>query len=384
MKRYIEIVYDNSGSMNGFVGGRVKHTVALELFEKEILPTIALDGDNVVLRLLRPGCEHHHSHSESLTKTYGRDRMAMADRLKRISHDQTTPLFLTISDSIEACKREYADEYLIFVLTDGDDTCGIRIEELIDRDLIEKYVKFFNVLVVQFAVESPISRNNLTALASYLGGKSIQLDGHDSVGIMRSKLKKALSVSGFSKKLPLEYCFDSVPGFEIDWNEIQERGIDFHQATLLYNKGMLSWKPEIDKRVKAIEYAELKFLFGLTFKSGLPDQIVEYMLRQLKNPYNYSHDCIYWDFGKARWRYFQTQNLTAQIDNPHAGSEDGSSIDSSEYSSQHSHETYEQDYVYRVEMTHAIMPQFILVPLGITDWTKELKPGDQVKFSLRR
>jgi hypothetical protein len=36
MKRYIEIVYDNSGSMENRVGNKLKYEIAQELFEKEI------------------------------------------------------------------------------------------------------------------------------------------------------------------------------------------------------------------------------------------------------------------------------------------------------------------------------------------------------------
>ena len=39
MKRYIEIVYDNSGSMNNRIGNKRKFEIAQELFEKEILTT---------------------------------------------------------------------------------------------------------------------------------------------------------------------------------------------------------------------------------------------------------------------------------------------------------------------------------------------------------
>jgi hypothetical protein len=150
MKRYIEIVYDNSGSMTDHIGNRTKYEIAQELFEKEILPSVAMKGDEVVLRLLRKECESEKSHAESLTIQYGTNRKAMLSRIKTINHDQSTPLFYTIYDSIEACKKETADQYLIFVLTDGDDTCGVKIEELIDQDIIDKYVKFYKVLLVQF------------------------------------------------------------------------------------------------------------------------------------------------------------------------------------------------------------------------------------------
>ena len=80
MKRYIEIVYDNSGSMNGHVGNRRKYEVAQELFEKEILPTIGLNGDQVVLRLLRTGCVNTLSIGETLPN----QRSLMLDILGRI------------------------------------------------------------------------------------------------------------------------------------------------------------------------------------------------------------------------------------------------------------------------------------------------------------
>jgi hypothetical protein len=131
MKRYIEIVYDNSGSMTDRVGNKKKYEIAQELFEKDILPSIGLRGDQVVLRLLRNGCED----SKSFPETLPNQRNLMLNRIKGINHDQSTPLFYTVFDSVEACRNIRADEYLIFVLTDGDDTCGVRIEDLIEGDI---------------------------------------------------------------------------------------------------------------------------------------------------------------------------------------------------------------------------------------------------------
>jgi hypothetical protein len=128
MKRYIEIVYDNSGSMNDRIGSKKKYEIAQELFEKDILPSIGLRGDHVVLRLLRNDCRESKSFPEILPN----QRNLMLNRIKRIDHDQSTPLFYTVFDSVEACRNTRADEYLVFVLTDGDDTCGVIIEDLIN------------------------------------------------------------------------------------------------------------------------------------------------------------------------------------------------------------------------------------------------------------
>ena len=383
MKRYIEIVYDNSGSMTDHIGNRTKYEIAQELFEKEILPSVAMKGDEVVLRLLRKECESEKSHAESLTIQYGTNRKAMLSRIKTINHDQSTPLFYTIYDSIEACKKETADQYLIFVLTDGDDTCGVKIEELIDQDIIDKYVKFYKVLLVQLAIDSKTSSNNLTALTSYLGGQTVVLGRNDSGSTMRNKMKKALNSSGFSLKLPLEHCYENQPGFEKTWEELESIGIDFHQALLLYNKDLLSWLPESSKQVSALELAELKFLFGLYFKSGIPDGLALTMLAQLKKPYYYSHDCIYWDFATARWKYFIPQNIINQMENPDARNEDGVNDMKVNNHFRDRLEIYDDYQVYEVEFGETIAPSYILRPKGKGDWSIELKAGDLIKFKMR-
>jgi hypothetical protein len=380
MKRYIEIVYDNSASMNDRIGNKAKYEIAQDLFKKEILPTVAKKGDQVTLRLLRKNCKSANSQAESLTLNCGTNRKAMLSRLKAINHDQSTPLFYTISDAVEACKKEIADQYLIFVLTDGDDTCRVKIEELIDQDIIDKYVKFYKVLLVQLAVDSQTSSNNLTALTSHLAGQTISLSRSDSGKSMSSKMKKALNTSGFNLKLPLDHCYESQPGFESSWEEIESLGIDFHQALLLYNKGILSWIPENAKQVTPLELAELKFLFGLSFKSGLPDEFVLTMLKQLKKPYYYSHDCIYWDFSTARWKYFIPQNKIKQIENPNAINEDG--INKIEYNNNHdeSIETFHDGIAYEVVSAKTIFPGFILSPMKSRTPNKVLNLGDVVKF----
>ena len=403
MKRYIEIVYDNSSSMNDMIGRKTKYHIVQELFEKEILPTVALPGDQVMLRLLGNDCRYGLSSEESLTDQYGTNRAAMLERIKTISHDTSTPLFYTIYDAIAACRNERADQYLIFVLTDGDDTCGRNIEDIIEQDLIDKYVKFYNVLLVQLAVESKISSNNLTAFTSYLGGQTIALNKGESLSDMRNTMRKALRISGFSSELPLEHCYDSQPGFDKSWTEIESLGIDFHQALLLYNKDMLSWKPAMRKKVSALQLAELQFLFGLIFKSGMPDALVLTMLAQLKKPYYYSHDCIYWDFSAARWKYFIPQNPLHQMENPDAKYEDGIAdndtvLPEDELEQQHFRQEYydeNEQYVVEEATQHLFGSAYTLRHQAGSELdshvkyiknprprrAKKLKPGDIVIFT---
>lgn len=386
MKRYVEIVYDNSGSMNGLINGKRKYEIAQDLFKAEILPAIGFKNDTVVLRLLGSVCGSSKSVAFNLTEAYNNSRPDMLSKIKSIYHDQSTPLFYAISDSIEACKRQSADDYIIFVLTDGDDTCNVRIEDLVDQDLLDKYVKFYKVLVVQLAIDSEISSNNITAIASYLGGQSIKLNSSDPVNVMRGKINKALKVSSITSKFPLDYCFTSQPGFDLSWDEIKIAGIDFHQAQLLYNKGLLSWGPSKANNVSRLEFAELKFLFGLFFTSGLPDSLVFAMIAQLKKPYYYSHDCIYWDFSTARWKYFVPQNKFIQVENPAAMEEDQNSEQKvlEKVSNSNDDQTYFDDQVYLVKGANTLMPSFYLKPLGINhEYNKDLVEGDRIIFKAR-
>ena len=166
MKRYIEIVYDNSGSMTEFIGKDQKFIIAQKLFEKEILPSIGHEGDQIVLRLLGGECGKGLSFFQDLTERFGNDSKMMLKKIKEIIHSGSTPLFYAVADAVEACKKVKADDYLIFVLTDGDDTCQMRMQDVISQDVIDRYVRNYNVLLVQLGIESTISRNNLTATTS--------------------------------------------------------------------------------------------------------------------------------------------------------------------------------------------------------------------------
>jgi hypothetical protein len=106
------------------------------------------------------------------------------------------------------------------------------------------------------------------------------------------------------------------------------------------------------------------------------------MLAELKQPYYYSHNCIYWDFSAAKWKYFKSQNSIRQVHNPRADLED--KINNSEIKISGINVREEQLFyyseIYKVELGNTIAPTFKLVSIGMTDWTVELKVGDQVRF----
>ena len=181
---------------------------------------------------------------------------------------------------------------------------------------------------------------------------------------MRKKLKLGLNLSGFTTKFPIEHCFDKLPGFNLAWEEIEESGINFHQAMLLHQKGLLTWMPDSNSSISTLKFAELHFLFSLLFKSGLPEDLLKTMLSQLKKPYYYSFDCIYWDFASARWKYLPQQNKVEQLPNPEAIFEDYPDKRRIKFDDIHSR--YLENKTYRVEQALTDMVTFQLVRDNIT------------------
>ena len=324
MNRFIQIVYDNSGSMNCMLQGKPKYHLAQELFDSEILPQIALPGDRIVLRTFQDSCEAGNSKTESLTDRFGQDRNRMLTYLKTIPCEQSTPLYFAVYDAILACSREQADEYRIFVLTDGDDTCGMQLTDLFSQEVLDRYVKAYHIqfLLVALAVESPLSRNNLSALSSRLGGQFIALSGSGSLDELRHTLRQGLQRSGYGNAYPLEPCFTTLPGPDRSWPELEAQGLLMFHAELLHQKGYLSFRPDRSRPLSPLQVAEMKFLSGLCFASQLPDNLVSAMLSQLQKPYRYGFDCIYWDFGAACWKHFPKPPALEAVPNPEALQED--------------------------------------------------------------
>lgn len=236
--------------------------------------------------------------------------------------------------------------------------------------------------MVQLVVESSVSSNNLTALTSYLCGQTVKLGRTNTVSEMRNKMRWALKTLGFSMKLPIEHCCDGQLNPEQSWEELNTLGIDFHQALLFYNMHLLSWKPSDHKQVTALELAELKFLFGLCFKIGLPDSLVSIMLAQLKRAYYYSHDCIYWDFSVTRWKYSIPQNKIEQMDNPNAHYEDQVSVLNRPENPKRDLENYFEHEIYQLEFNNAINTSCSLRVSKPGDEIIELNPGDLVRFNV--
>ena len=124
--------------------------------------------------------------------------------------------------------------------------------------------------------------------------------------------------------------------------------------------------------------AELKFLYSLYFTSGLSEDMVWSMLKQLKRPYYYSYDCIYWDFSKARWKYFKPMPQVERLHNPYADNKDYPAEQANDYHDQERY--YAKPEVYLVETGNTLNHSFTLRNIGVTDYNVVLKPGDQVTF----
>jgi hypothetical protein len=296
---YFEIVFDDSGSMDDLLAGSTRLEVAKELFEKDIFPLID-NSTEVAVRLLRNSCG-----GESEYFPFGTNRMDCLRFIRGINATKGTPLFNTMKDALETTLNSGANEKTIFVLTDGEDTCGLPIDKVLTR-AEQQYFKQINVILAQFAVSGSYAVNQLSHLANTIGAKTFNFaSGTDAnMSSIRTELKTALNVVGMNKNEPLRHCYEELPGDLVYWKDIEAMGIQLHQARVLYDEHFLSWKPEYPMRVNPLQLAELKFLYGIRFKTGIGAEMMRTMLSQLVKPYYYNSNCIYWHFEEARWKYF--------------------------------------------------------------------------------
>lgn len=297
---YFEIVFDDSGSMNKDLAGSKRLQVAKDLFKLDILPLINSNTE-VAVRLLRRECSGISSY-----KNFGFDIDDCLDYIQNIDAiGNYTPLFNTMKDALGTTLANSAVEKTIFVLTDGEDTCHVPIDKVLTKDE-QKYFKQINVILAQFTVSGGYAVNQLSNLANTIGAKTFNFaSGYgSSMSSIRTELKTALNVVGMNRNEPLRHCYEDMPGGLVYWKDIEAMGIQLHQARVLYDEHFLSWKPEYNMHVKSVQLAELKFLYGIRFKTGIGVEMMRTMLSQLVKPYYYNSNCIYWHFEEARWKYF--------------------------------------------------------------------------------
>ena len=297
---YFEIVFDDSGSMNKDLAGSKRIKVAKDLFRLEILPLIDSNTE-VAVRLLRRECSGSSSYIN-----FGFDIDDCLDYIQKIEAiGKYTPLFNTMKDALGTTLANGAAEKTIFVLTDGEDTCERPIEQVLTIDE-QKYFKQINVILAQFAVTESYAVNQLSSMANTIGAKTFNFaSGYGaSMSSIRTELKTALKLVGMNRNEPLKHCYKELLGKTVDWKEIEAMGIQLHQAKLLYHEDFLSWEPNYNDFVSPVELAELKFLYGIRFRTGIGVEMMRTMLSQLVKPYYYNSNCIYWHFEEARWKYF--------------------------------------------------------------------------------
>jgi hypothetical protein len=297
---YFEIVFDDSKSMNNALAASTRLKVAKELFEKDILPLTDRDTE-VAVRLLRRDCD-----GGSYYQNFGGDIDECLNFIEKIvAVGDCTPLFNTMKDALKTTLDNRAHKKTIFVLTDGGDNCSKSISDVLSDEEL-KYFKQINVILAQFTVSNGGDVNQLSHLANTIGAKTFNFASGEgaSLSSIRTELKTALNVVGMNRNEPLRHCYEELPGDLVYWKDIEAMGIQLHQARVLYDEHFLSWKPEYSMRVNPLQLAELKFLYGIRFKTGIGVEMMRTMLSQLVKPYYYNSNCIYWHFEEARWKYF--------------------------------------------------------------------------------
>ena len=384
MKRYIEIIFDDSYSMNSSINGEEKHLIAKRLFKDKILPTIGKSGDLIYLRKLSSSCGFNNSNREKLPNNL----IGMSNIIDSINCFKSTPLFYTVKDSIETCKLEVADEKHIFILTDGDDTCNVEPESILGNDFLKiKNQLNLNTILIQFAIESSITENNLTAFSQKIGATNLIINSNElkDFSLVGKKLNKAFQISGFDKKSSLvQSSSEGTMTESFDLLELIE-GIDFYLVELLYKENLLSWKPNRKKEITPIQKLELDFLYTLRFRNNLPESLVKQLLSTLQKPYHYSFSDIYWDFKLRVWKYFPEIPDLKTIPNPDAFLADKKDDDLTLIDEKNINEDFNEHVNYRVnllEMNNKYKAKYNLVKYKY-DMNKEpiyLKDGDIVRF----
>ena len=326
MSRYIEIIFDNSGSMTSLEKGKPRHVLAKEIFNDVVIPQLGKRGDEMVLRTLRKGC----SGSSSINKFYKKNQLKECiDDIHNFNNN--TPLYLTIKDSINACSNSEKPEKFIFILTDGDDNCGGSLESVLTKEELRLKDKYnTNVILVQFAITSKISQNNLTSLSQKLNAQNVII-GQNDLGNSKkiaTKLNRAFINSGIDITSKLDHCLDNVNDANKIIDDLELLKLldeyDFYLVELLHKEKLLSWKPKpnFKKKITQVQMLELEFVYTLRFKNNLPESLVKQMLSKLNSPYKYSHDCIYWDFKARKWKYHKKDTELNMLDNPDASNDD--------------------------------------------------------------
>lgn len=383
-KRYIEIIFDDSGSMRmpHSNTNQPRHEVAKELFVQSVLPTIGRQGDEVVLRLLREG---HCSEGVSNAIPLGNKQSRIEQAILGINRfNKSTPLYYTVKDAIEECNKrkengETFDDYLIFVLTDGGDTCTHDIRDVIsEKELKEWKIKIpkLEPVLVQFDVPTEISKRNLSGAFKFLGGFSVNVKDASKGSI--SAVRKTIAKAGFDGNILLP-CVESQPdGPKIAWEELEKQNIKFHQARVLYDSGLLSFQPKLNRRVSHDRLVELKFLIPLVFNSGIDALHVHSMLAQLDSNLMYSHDCIRWDFTRARWVPIEQPHFVSFEHDPDVYWQDGRKellLDTDERAS------FIVNRIYRVHCHRNSEFASISREIHPHDDIKTLEDGDLIRFS---
>lgn len=322
MARNIEIIYDNSSSMTEIVLlnniNILKFKYAQEVFKDTILPVLDIQYDDIVtLRKLRSGGCDGSSYPEILPN----NNSEILRVLNSIDHNNATPLYQTIKDSFNSFRASNTTNSIIVIITDGEDTCNEDISEILSKDLIDKINATFNIVLVPLAIENRKIQEKFKKVSDYIGATSKPIgdsrnrnpsknrdEFEQAVNKKRPReneiIENDINKNNDELSYPLNHCYEHIAG-EVDWLTLIDLNISFHNSLRLFYEDLLSWEPVMGKKITGTQLAELNFLYGIIFKSGLGIPLAKTMLSQLKKPYYYDNKCIYWSFSAAKWKYFK-------------------------------------------------------------------------------
>jgi Ca-activated chloride channel family protein len=171
MPKIIELVLDTSSSMSAIIDGKQrKIDAACKLIINSLLPQFK-SADSVGIRFFGGQCEMLSAH---YTVKKGRLNDLAQYLTTQVPEPRgSTPLALAIRTTTEALQTKKHTEKELYIISDGEETCGGSIEEAVDYARLQGIV--CKIHVVSIGELSKTAQEQFDYISSRTGGKHVQI-----------------------------------------------------------------------------------------------------------------------------------------------------------------------------------------------------------------
>ena len=305
MNKRVEIIFDASGSMSSNIAGIPKIEIAKNIFKDTVIDEIKHES-NVFLRVLPKDCSTLSSKIK-----LGRTSSSRVATISNISIQSSTPLYNTIKQAILSAIDDSVTELKLIVLSDGGDTCGGNIDQVLSsKDINDS--NLMGSIIIELGQIGSSGLNSLQALSSRIKGVRVPVGVNGRVTKKDLALiKNGLIHSGLVEG-KLSKCFGkTLTGNNISWSQLNEMySINKYHAFELRNAKLLSFDPYKCENLMPYQVKELEFLSVIVYKNNIGINHAITMMHNLEKPYFYSHNCVIWDFNSSKWEKILNEDVS--------------------------------------------------------------------------